>query len=125
MGTSRNWVTVCNVSAFLTGEILASFLSTYGRVEDVSQLRSAAGVAHGDYVFRICMAREGFQAIPDTILSRETQMMVVLEGKRPHCRMTGGIWKNREKTSDAQLYGEGTCIMHKMTDGTTKAIAHA
>ena len=67
-GTRRVRVTVCNVPAFLTDEILASFLSANGRVEDVSRLRSTAGTVHGDYVFRICLIREGFQAIPHTIL---------------------------------------------------------
>ena len=79
MGTRRVQVTVCNVQAFLTGEILASFLSTYGCVEDVLKLRSATGTAHDGYVFQICLTREGFQLIPDTIVSRQVQMMVMVE----------------------------------------------
>ena len=85
MGARRVRVTVCNIPAFLTGEILASFLSAYGCVQDVSQLQSAVGTAYGDYVFRTCLTRDGFQAIPDTILSQERQMMVVVEGRRTHC----------------------------------------
>ena len=56
--------------------------------------------------------------------------------------MPGGIWKNKENTdvriilthyhpdlegivaSDASSYGVGACILHKMTDGTLKPIAH-
>ena len=55
MGTRRVRVTVCNVPTFFTGEILALFLSAFGRVEDVLQLWSAAGTANGDYVFQICL----------------------------------------------------------------------
>ena len=85
MGTRRVRVTVCNVPAFITGEVLAAFLSKFGRVEESNLLRSAAGTACGDHVFRICLDREGFQAIPEVIISRERQMMVVVEGRRPRC----------------------------------------
>ena len=85
LGARRIRVTVCNVPAFITGEVLAAFLSTYGRVKEINLLRSAAGTAYGDYVFRMCLTREGFQAIPETIVSRERQMMVVVEGRRPRC----------------------------------------
>ena len=46
MGTRRVRVTICNVPAFLTGEVLASYLSKYRRVEEVSKLRSAKGTAY-------------------------------------------------------------------------------
>ena len=85
LGTRWIRVTVCNVPTFITGEMLAAFLSAYGRVEEINLLRSAAGTADGDYVFRMCLTREGFQAIPETIISRERQMMVVVEGRRPRC----------------------------------------
>ena len=60
-----------------------SFLGVYGRVEAISQLQAAAGTSHGDDVFRACLDRVGFQAIP--IYHKDRQMMVVIEGKRPHC----------------------------------------
>ena len=85
LGTRRIRVTVCNVPAFITGEVLAAFLSTYGCVEEINLLRSAAGTAYGDYVFRMCLTREGFQAIPETTISRDRQMMVIVEGRRPRC----------------------------------------
>ena len=78
------YVTICNVPTFITGEVLAAFLGAYGSVEEITLLRSAAGTAYGDYVFRMCLTREGFQAIPETIVSRERQMVVV-EGRRPRC----------------------------------------
>ena len=52
MSTRRIRVTVCNVLAIITGEVLASFLSSYGRVEEVNLLRSSAGTAYGEYMFR-------------------------------------------------------------------------
>ena len=85
LGPRRIRVTICNVPAFLTGEVLAAFLSSYGSVEEITLLRSAAGTAYGDYVFRMCLTREGFQAIPETIVSRERQIMVIVEGRRPRC----------------------------------------
>ena len=85
MGTRTVRVIVCNVMAFNTGEVLAAFLSKFGRVQETNLLRSAAGTAYGDHVFRLCLTREGFQAIPEVIISRERQMMVVVEGRRPRC----------------------------------------
>ena len=85
MGTRRIRVTVCNVPATVTGEVLAAFLCRYGRVEESNLLRSASGTAYGDHVFRLCLTREGFQAIPEIIISRGRQMMVVVEGRRPRC----------------------------------------
>ena len=85
LGTRRIRVTICNVPAFLTGEVLAAFLSSYRNVEEITLLRSAAGTAYGDYVFRMCLAREDFQSIPETIISRGRQMMVIVEGRRPRC----------------------------------------
>ena len=82
-GTRR--IRVTNVPAIITGEIVASFLSAYGWVENITQLRAAAGTTHGDYVFRVYLDREGFQAILDTIYKKDKQMMVVVEGRRPHC----------------------------------------
>ena len=84
-GTRRVCVTVCNVPAFITGEVLASYLSAFGRVEEFNLLRSSAGTAYGDYTFRLCLTRDGFQAIPETLVSRDRQMMVVVEGRRPRC----------------------------------------
>ena len=96
MGTRRIRVTVCNFLEFITGEVLASFLSAYGRVKKINLLRSTARTAYGDYTFRLCLTREVFQAIPETIISRERQKMVVVEGTRPRywdCKQLGLIAK--------------------------------
>ena len=85
LGTRRIRVTIGNVPAFVTGQVLTAFLSAYGRVEEINLLGSAAGTAYRDYVFRLCLTREGFQAILETIISRERQMMVVVEGRCPRC----------------------------------------
>ena len=71
LGTRRVRVTVCNVPAYITGEVLASFLSAFGRVKEINLLISAVGTAYGEYTFRLCLTREGFQAIPEVIVSRE------------------------------------------------------
>ena len=96
LGTRWIRVTLCNVPAFITVEVLVAFLSTYGRVEEINLLRSAAGTAYGDYVFRMCLTREGFQTIPETIVSRDMQMMVIVEDRRPccwSCKQLGNISK--------------------------------
>ena len=87
MGTRRIRVTVCNAPANLTGDVMASFLRSNGKVQDVTQLCAATGTAHRDYVLYICLNQEGFQSIADTIYSRDRQIMVVVvvEGRRPHC----------------------------------------
>ena len=76
---------MCNVPAYLTGEVLAAYLSAYGKVEEFNLLRSPAGTAYGDYAFRLCLTREGFKAILETLVSGDRQMMVVVEGRRPRC----------------------------------------
>ena len=84
-GTRRLRVTVCNVPAIITGEVLAAYLSAFGHVEEVNLLRSPVGTAYGDYAFRLCLSRDGFKAIPETLICGDRQMMVMVEGRRPRC----------------------------------------
>ena len=49
------------------------------------QFRATTRTALGDYPFRLCLDREGFQAIPDTLYFRDRQMMVIVEGRWAHC----------------------------------------
>ena len=108
-GTRRLRVTVCNVPAIITGEVLAAYLSAYGHVEEFNLLRSPAGTACGDYAFRLCLTRDGFKAIPETLICGDRQMMVMVEGRRPRCwgcKQIGHIAKfcpqrpeNKEKAS--------------------------
>ena len=53
LGTRWIRVTVCNVPALITVQVLASFLSAYGRVEEINLFRSAAGTAYGNYTFQL------------------------------------------------------------------------
>ena len=104
MGTRRVRVTMCNVPAFLMGDVLASYLSKYGRVEEVALQRSANGTAYGDYTFRICLSREGFQAITEIIISRDRQMMIIVESRRPrcwNCKQLGQRNKRRRQSPQA------------------------
>ena len=84
MGTRRIRVTVCNVPIDLSGDMLAAFLSSYGKEKDVSQIITSSDLIHGNYVFKICLKRDGFQAIPNTINYKDGPLMVVVEGRRPH-----------------------------------------
>ena len=78
-------VTVCNIQATIIREIVAFFLSAYGRFVDILQLWAAAGTTHGDSVFRVCLDRKNFRAIPDTIYHKDKQIMVGVEGRQPFC----------------------------------------
>ena len=64
-GTRRLRVTICNVPAHITGEVLVAYLSAYGQVEEFNLFRSPAGTAYGDYAFRMCLTRDGYKAIRD------------------------------------------------------------
>ena len=107
--TRRLRVTVCNVPAIITGEVLAAYLSAYGHFEEFNLLRSPAGTAYGDYASRLCLTRDGFKAIPETLICGDRQMMVMVEGRRPRCwgcKQVGHIAKfcpqrpeNKEKAS--------------------------
>ena len=76
-GTRRIRVMVCNVPAYITGEVLAAYLSAYGKVEEFNLHRSPAGTAYRDYAFRLCLTRKGFKAIPETLVSGDRQMTVL------------------------------------------------
>ena len=84
-GTRRLGVAICNIPAHITGEVLAAYLSAYGQVEEFHLLRSPAGTAYGDYTFRLCLKRDGFKVIPETLISGDRQMIVMVEGQRPRC----------------------------------------
>ena len=129
MGTQRICAPFCNVPANLPGEVVASFLSAYGRVEEMAQLRATAGAAHRDYAFRLCLDREGFQAIPDTLYFQDRQMMVVVEGRRPRCRNCkqvghlGKICPQKAADTTQQLKESGTNTTN--TSYTTNATSEA
>ena len=100
---------VCNVPAIITGEVLAAYLSAFGQVDEYNLLRSPAGTAYGDYAFRLFLTKDGFKAIPETLVCGDRQMLVMVEGRRPRCwvcKQIGHITKfcpqrpeNKEKAS--------------------------
>ena len=69
--TRRTKVTIYNVPMDLLRNVLASFLCDYDWVEEVTVLRGGCGMASCDYSF-LCVNREGFQAILDTIRFKKT-----------------------------------------------------
>ena len=69
----------------LKGDDLSSFLSAYGRVEEMTPLRSNSGTSYEDYELGICLDRENFKAITDAIKIRDRQMMGVVECRKLHC----------------------------------------
>ena len=85
MGRRRIKITVCNVPIALNEEALAAYLIKYGNIEAINKAKSTNGTAHGDYVFTMCLDREGFTAIPHTISYEDRAMTVVVEGRKPQC----------------------------------------
>ena len=57
-----------NAPLQLNGDITAAYLSAYGSVEQVTQIRSADGTVPGDYVLNVCIDREGFKAISHILI---------------------------------------------------------
>ena len=84
-GQRRIKITVCNVSMQLNGDVIAAYLSSYGGVEEYTQITSAHGTAYGDFSFTMVLDRGGFNAIPHTIAYRNTTMTVIVEGRKPLC----------------------------------------
>ena len=84
-GKRRINVTVCNVSIELNGDVIAAYLSSYGGVEDYTQITSAHGTAYGDFTFTMVLDRGGFNAIPHTISYKDTTMTIIVEGRKPLC----------------------------------------
>ena len=76
---------MCKVPLQLNRDILAAYLSAYGSVKEVTQLRSTDGMTHRDYANNVCMNREGFQAILRILTYKDLQMMVIVEGRRSLC----------------------------------------
>ena len=58
-------VTVCNVPINLLEQMLASFLSAYGHIKDISPLQANSSTANSDFTFLIRLKWEGFSAISD------------------------------------------------------------
>ena len=84
-GKRRINVTVCNVSMELNGDVIAAYLSSYGGVEDYTQITSAHGTSYGDFTFTMVLDRGGFNAIPHTISYKDTTMTIIVEGRKPLC----------------------------------------
>ena len=76
----------------LPSDYFASFLSIYGQVEEAVSLRGGSGMANGDYAFTLCLKREGFQAILDTIQFRNLKLLMVVEGRRANCWLCCQPW---------------------------------
>ena len=122
-GTCRLRVTICNVPAYTTGEVLASYLSAFGKVE-INLLRSPAGTAFEDYTFRLCLTKDGFKAIPETLVCGDRQMMVVVEGRNPSCwgcKQIGHIAKFcPQKTKSSENAATTTTIVTAATTTISK-----
>ena len=77
MGMRRTNVIIVNAPVDISDNYLAAFFkNSYGLVE-VTTLRGGKGTANGDYSLLLCLKRDGFQSIPDTIQFRNQTLMIV------------------------------------------------
>ena len=122
MGTCRIRVTVCKVLIDLFGDVLVTFLSSNSIIEDISPIITSFDLIPGDYVCKICLKRDGFQAIPNAINYKERQLMVVVEGRRPHCcscKQVGHLAKfcpPRSKEPNQQMAEAKTAAAENVAD---------
>lgn len=75
---------------------LGAFFAQYGKVEWVAGIVSKAGIATGDVLIEITLTRKNFNDIPNIIMCRDRQMLVVVEGRKPNCwacRISGHMAK--------------------------------
>ena len=117
-------VTVSNVSMQLSGDVLAAYLSIYGDVEQVKQIKSPNGTAYGDYELIMNLDRVGFHAIPHSIKYIDQAMMVVVEGRRPlswFCKQLGHFFRSytQKATTIATTTTTTTTTTTKPTESIT------
>ncbi len=63
-------------------------------MEAVTPLKTSDETIHSDYILKVCLNREGFQAILHMICYEQQQMMVVIKGRRTlywACKQLGHI----------------------------------
>jgi len=85
LGCRRTKVTVYGIPLTLSPKHVAAFLSTYGDLESSNPLYGKSGIQIPEYVFRMKLNREGFDNIPDDIMFLDHKIMIVVEGRKPHC----------------------------------------
>ena len=76
-------------------------------------------------MFQLCLTREHFQNIPEVIISRERQMMVVVEGRRPRCsscKQLGHIAKLCPKKDQQNAAGTAASTVTTTNTVTTATI---
>ena len=121
-GQRRIKVTVCNVSMQLNGDVIAAYLSSYGGVEDYTQITSAHGTAYGDISFTMILDRGGFNAIPHTIAYRNTTMTVIVEGRKPlcwNCKQLGHISRSCPQKATTIATNKTTTATNDTTETNT------
>lgn len=86
MGTRKTQITVHGVPVDIPEERMGAFFAKYGQVQEVSAVRSKAGIATGDIVLQVVLTWQSFQNIPYILTCREQRMFEVVEGRGPCCR---------------------------------------
>lgn len=61
----------------------------FGKIEEVNNPTSKAGIATGDIVLQVTLMRQAFVEIPNVLMCRERRMLVVVEGRKPYCWLCG------------------------------------
>ena len=123
-GQRRIKVTVCNVSMQLNGDVIAAYISSYGGVEDYTQITSAHDTAYGDFSFIMILHRGGFNAIPHTITYRNTTMTVIVEGRKSlcwNCKQLGHFSRSCPQKATTIATNKTTTATNDKTETNTEA----
>lgn len=85
MGTWRTKITVHGVPVDICEDRLGDIFSKYGQVEEVSAITTKSGIATGDVMLHVTLARQTFGKVPNILMGRKKRMLVVVERRRPYC----------------------------------------
>lgn len=89
-GTCRTKMTIDGVPMDISEDRVESFLSHYGRVQEVSAVVSKSGIASGDFVFQVTLTHQSFGKTPNILLCKGRRMLVVAEVRKPYFWHGGG-----------------------------------
>lgn len=90
-GTCRTKMTIDGVPMDISEDRVESFLSHYGRVQEVSAVVSKSGIASGDFVFQVTLTHQSFGKTPNILLCKGRRMLVVAEVRKPYFWHGGGL----------------------------------
>lgn len=85
VGTRKSQITLHGVPMYITNDHLGAFIAKYSQVEEVSAVRSRAGIATSDYEVMVIMTRKDFLEVPNVLKCDTRSIFVMVEDRLPYC----------------------------------------